>query len=58
MQNLLAAAEALQKVKLEDPAHRYYLLTADFGIKTYQAYLEWCQEAVKELKDLQGEGKG
>ncbi len=58
LQNLMAAAETLQKVKREDPAHRYYLLTADFGIKTYQAYLEWCQEAVKELKDLQGEGKG
>ncbi|MDE6213546.1 MAG: hypothetical protein K2M70_08765, partial [Lachnospiraceae bacterium] len=25
--------------------HKYYLLTVEFGIKTYQTYLEWCQEA-------------
>lgn len=34
-----------------DPeAHRYYLLTVEFGIKTYTAYMEWCKEAKSMLK--------
>lgn len=34
----------------DDEAHRYYLLTVEFGIKTYTAYLEWCREAKALLK--------
>lgn len=34
----------------EDDAHKYYLLTVEFGIKTYHAYLEWCKEAKEMLK--------
>lgn len=30
------------------PAHKYYMLTAMFGVKVYKAYLEWCEEA-KEI---------
>ena len=29
----------------EDSTHMYYLLTARFGMKLYQAQLEWCDEA-------------
>ncbi len=34
-----------------DTAHKYYLLTVEFGIKTYCTYLEWCEEAKKLLMD-------
>lgn len=30
---------------LEDDTHKHYYLTVQFGIKTYQSYLEWCAEA-------------
>ena len=33
---------------LEDDSHKYFFLTVKFGIRTYEAYLIWCQEA-KEL---------
>ncbi len=46
---LLRAEEALNKSLNEDSAHKYYLLTVKFGIKTYQTYLEWCKEAKKLL---------
>lgn len=47
--SLLNAEETLQKNLREDPTHKYYLLTIAFGIKSYAAYLEWCQEAKKLL---------
>lgn len=34
-----------------DRDHTYYLLTVDFGIETYEAYLRWCAGAVKTLED-------
>ncbi|MCM1214593.1 MAG: PadR family transcriptional regulator [Lachnospiraceae bacterium] len=46
---LLHAETILNKVLNEDTAHKYYLLTIEFGIKTYQTYLEWCKEAKKLL---------
>ncbi len=42
---LLKSAEILGKIADEDATHKYYLLTVEFGIKTYQAYLEWCEQA-------------
>lgn len=45
MSYLIEAAENLRKCVNDDPAHKYYLLTVEFGIKTYSAYLEWCKEA-------------
>lgn len=42
---LLKSQEILSNILNEDTAHKYYLLTVEFGIKTYQAYLEWCEEA-------------
>ncbi|WP_310603671.1 PadR family transcriptional regulator [Anaerosporobacter sp.] len=42
---LLGAAKVLNENMNDDTAHKYYLLTVDFGIKTYQTYLKWCEEA-------------
>lgn len=46
---LLDAKTILNKCLDDDNTHKYYLLTVEFGIKTYQAYLEWCREAKKLL---------
>lgn len=42
---LTGAANTLRNYIDTDDAHKYYLLTVEFGIKTYRAYLEWCEEA-------------
>lgn len=42
---LLMAEQTLEKVISEDETHKYYLLTVIFGIRTYRAYLEWCEDA-------------
>jgi len=42
---LLKAEQILKSCLDDDTTHKYYLLTVAFGIKTYQAYLEWCEEA-------------
>lgn len=36
---------------LDDDTHKHYYLTVQFGIKTYEAYLEWCKEAKKYIKE-------
>ncbi|MDE7339550.1 MAG: PadR family transcriptional regulator [Lachnospiraceae bacterium] len=48
---LLGAEKVLKEHFDEDTTHRYYLLTVEFGIKTYRTYLEWCDEAERMLKD-------
>lgn len=45
LQYLIGAAEILRNNTSSDDTHKYYLLTVEFGIKTYRAYLEWCKEA-------------
>lgn len=35
----------------DDPTHRYYLLTVMFGLKSYESYLQWCEEAKQLLKE-------
>lgn len=50
LQFLQGAVKVLEGIQ-EDDTHKYYLLTAMFGAKVYQAYLEWCHEAKKILKD-------
>ena len=42
-------AENLGKY-LEDDTHKHYYLTVKFGIKTYESYLEWCQEAKEQIR--------
>lgn len=37
----------------EEEDHIYYLLTAMFGVETYQGYLKWCEEAKTILKGEQ-----
>lgn len=44
--NLKKVVELLNTLDNEE-AHRYYKLTAIFGVKIYETYLEWCEE-VKE----------
>lgn len=46
---LLRSKTILKENLNEDTAHKYYLITVEFGIKTYQTYLEWCKEARKLL---------
>lgn len=48
---LLGARQVLKEHLKEDETHKYYLLTVEFGIKTYQTYLEWCEEAEEMLRD-------
>lgn len=36
---------------LENDTHKYYYLTVQFGMKTYEAYLTWCQEAKEKIKE-------
>ena len=43
--HLLEMEKILNENLNEDAAHKYYLLTVQFGIKTYRAYLEWCKGA-------------
>lgn len=42
---LLSSVQTLEKIQNTESAHRYYLLTALFGVKIYRAFLEWCTEA-------------
>lgn len=51
----LSGAEKSLKESINEDTHKYYLLTVEFGIRTYRAYLEWCKEA-KELLSMDGEG--
>ncbi len=51
---LLRTEKDLKDCLDDDIAHKYYLLTVEFGIKTYRTYLEWCEEA-KEFLMNKGE---
>ncbi len=46
---LIGVADTLRNSIDVDDTHKYYLLTVEFGIKTYHAYLEWCEEAKEML---------
>ena len=46
---LKGAVQQLKGIQ-EIDTHRYYMLTAMFGEKVYQAYIEWCEEAKKILE--------
>lgn len=51
---LTGAADTLKNITDADDTHMYYLLTVEFGIKAYRAYLEWCEEA----KEILGKERG
>jgi len=42
----------LEQIKGMEEAHLYYLLTAKFGVKVYEAYVEWCEETKQTLSDI------
>lgn len=44
LQILNMLAESLSQY-LEDDTHKHYYLTVRFGMKNYEAYLEWCKDA-------------
>jgi DNA-binding PadR family transcriptional regulator len=46
---LQGAIHELTKIQDEEEAHKYFLLTAMFGKRIYEAYLEWCDDARKIL---------
>lgn len=48
--HLQEAVKTLEGIR-EDDAHKYYMLTAMFGVKVYQTFLEWCDEAKQILKE-------
>ena len=48
---LLGTEKVLKDCLDDDTAHKYYLLTVEFGIKTYRTYLEWCEEAKNILRE-------
>lgn len=50
---LKASIAELETILNVDDAHLYYLLTAKFGLKVFDAYLEWCAET-KEMLEVQG----
>lgn len=49
---LLRAREVLKAHLDEDVTHRYYLLTVEFGISTYEGYLKYCDEAIEALGEM------
>lgn len=46
---LQGAVHELTKVQDDEEEHKYYLLTAMFGKRIYEVYLEWCEYAKKIL---------
>lgn len=46
---LTSAVQTLESIGDGDRTHLHYLLTARFGVKVYEAYLAWCDEAKAAL---------
>lgn len=55
---LQAATRNLRQVLPESPDHLYFLLTAMFGARVYQAYLDWADDAVNLLQPSSGSRPG
>lgn len=51
LSELLEFEKTLEHCIDDDDAHKYYLITVRFGIKSYRAYLEWCEETIKVLEE-------
>lgn len=41
---------------LKDDTHKHYYLTVRFGIRTYEAYMEWCKEARTLIEEWEKTG--
>lgn len=48
---LQGTVNKLSKIQNDEEAHKYFLLTAMFGERMYEAYLKWCSDAEKILGD-------
>jgi DNA-binding PadR family transcriptional regulator len=48
---LEGAVHMLTKLQEESEEHKYFLLTAMFGKRVYEAYLKWCEDAANMLKE-------
>lgn len=46
---LQGAVHKLTKIQNDEEEHKYFLLTAMFGKRVYEAYLKWCEDAEKIL---------
>lgn len=46
---LKTSVSQLKEPDLEEE-HKYIMLTALFGVKVYETYLEWCKEVEEVLK--------
>lgn len=46
---LQGAVQVLSQILDQDETHKYYMLTAMFGVKVFEAYVEWSKEALKIL---------
>jgi DNA-binding PadR family transcriptional regulator len=55
LEELQGSVQILEQIQGTQEAHLYYLLTAKFGVKTYEAYLEWCEEARTQLAKTNSE---
>lgn len=55
LEELQGSVQILEQIQNTQEAHLYYLLTAKFGVKTYEAYLEWCEEAKIQLAKANSE---
>jgi DNA-binding PadR family transcriptional regulator len=52
---LNSAVKNLESISDGDRTHLYYLLTAKFGVKVYEAYLQWCDETKPLLNGFDGD---
>ena len=50
LDDLLTAEKNLSACLDDDDAHRYYLMTVRFGIRTYRTYIEFCDEILPALE--------
>lgn len=48
---LQGIVSVLEPIRGTDATHLHYLLTAKFGVKMYEACLEWCKETTKALQE-------
>lgn len=48
---LKGTVHKLSKIQNDEESHKYFLLTAMFGERIYETYLEWCDDAEKILGD-------
>jgi len=46
----------LREEHAEDPDQPYYLLTVDYGQKVVRACLDWCEQSLARLRELEKQG--